>query len=239
MTAGDPSSAERARLRRVYAGYGAEAGRRVTWEESAGSRRARDRKWEAVVGLLGALPGIRQGSWVVDLGAGTGNDSLRIPEVVPQPAGIVAIDLLYEEIALSDRAGLLRPLVADSARLPLADGSAALVYQSTMLSSVLRADLRRMIFAEIRRVLSSGGIFLSYDSRFPNPWNRHTRPVRLAELRAEFAGWPQSGRSITGIPQVTRFLAPWSPLLCRAVESVPLLRSHRLFAASKPVDAPG
>lgn len=232
---GDQPTGELERMRRVYAGYEADGRGRATWKDSPASRHARTRKWEAVAALLENFAHVPPGSWVVDLGAGDRPDSVRLAEMQPGLRGIVAVDILHERIAIADHhAPLLRPLVADGARLPLADASTGLVYQSTMLSSVLRADLRLAIFAEIRRILRPGGIFISYDTRVPNPFNRNTRPLCLAEQRAAFHGWQQAGRSLTGIPQIQRLLAPWSPALCRLVESVPVLRSHRLFAAVKP-----
>jgi SAM-dependent methyltransferase len=223
------------RLRGVYAVYDSDSRRRTTWYDSPASRSRKLRKWEAIVDLLGGFARIPPHTWVVDLGAGGDTpDSLRIAEIVPDLGGIIAVDILHERIAgAAGASALLRPLVADGARLPLADASAGMVYQSTMLSSVLRTDLRDAIFAEIRRVLCPGGLFLSYDARVPNPFNRHTRPVRLREQRAAFAGWPQACRSLTDIPQIRRILAR-SPGLCRIVETVPVLRSHRLFAAVKP-----
>lgn len=235
MTRGDHSSSELERLRRVYAAYDADGRRRANWTDSASSRLERTRKWEAVRDLLHGFAGVQAGSWVVDLGAGDRPDSVRLLEMQPDLRGILAIDILQERIAVADHTTpLLRPLVADGARLPLADASAGLVYQSTMLSSVLRTDLRRAIFAEIRRILRPGGIFISYDTRVANPFNPNTRPVGLTEQRAAFAGWRQTGHSLTGIPQIQRLLAPWAPALCHLVESIPFLRSHRVFAAVKP-----
>jgi len=235
MSRSDPPTGESERIRQVYGAYEADARCRAIWSDNAASRFMKARKWEAISHLLGDHAPIPPGTWVVDLGAGVGTDSVRIAAAAPGVGGIVAIDILQERVAAARSAGpLLRPLVADGTRLALADASVGMVYQSTMLSSVLRADLRSAIFAEIRRVLQPGGIFLSYDTRLPNPWNPHTRPVRLAELRAGFVGWSQASRSITGIPQILRVLAPRSLLLCRLVERVPLLRSHRLFAAARP-----
>jgi SAM-dependent methyltransferase len=236
MTGDDSRSGELARVRSVYAAYEADARLRSAWERSAGSRLEKAGRWAAVTALLRGFASIPRGSWVLDLGAGkAGDDSLRFAELEPDVAGILAIDLLFERLSAGGPTpALLRPLVADGTRLPLAGSSVGLVHQATMLSSILRPDLRGAVFAEIKRVLRPGGIFISYDTRLANPWNRNTRPVPLRELRTAFAGWRQTGRSLTGIPQIQRLLAPWAPVLCRVVESVPALRSHRLFAAVKP-----
>jgi len=236
MSGDDPRTGELARVRRVYAGYEADARLRSAWERSAGSRLEKAGRWSAVTALLSGFAPIPAGSWVIDLGAGKGgDDSLRFADVQPDLAGILVVDLLFERLSTGrPTPPLLRPLVADGTHLPLAGSSVGLVHQATMLSSILRPELRGAVFAEIRRVLRPGGIFISYDTRLPNPWNRNTRPVPLMELRTAFAGWRQTGRSLTGIPQIQRLLAPWAPALCRLVESVPALRSHRLFAAVKP-----
>ncbi len=83
-------------------------------------------------------------------------------------------------------------------------------------------------------VLRPGGAFISYDMRYPNPWNRHTRRLALSELRSAFAGWKLSTESVTGIPQIIRPLSRVSLQLCRLVEAVPIFRSHLLAFARKP-----
>jgi SAM-dependent methyltransferase len=229
------ASGEVERIRRVYGAYETDARCRSIWGDTPASRYMKERKWAAIAGVLPLPAAVPAGAWALDLGAGGGSDSLRLTEAARGLGGIVALDLLQERVAEARAAGpALRPVVGDGTRLPLATGSVALVYQSTMISSVLDAALRQAIYAEIRRVLAPGGIFLSYDTRYRNPWNRNTRPVALRELRGAFAGWAQRGHSLTGIPQLLRRLAPRSLLLCRMIEAVPALRSHRLFAARKP-----
>jgi hypothetical protein len=66
--------------------------------------------------------------------------------------------------------------------------------QSTMLSSVLRADCEA-IFAEIRRVLRPGKS--SFDTRARPPWNRHTRRClwrSCGRVRQAGAGQPVDHR---------------------------------------------
>lgn len=222
-------------MRQVYGAYDRDPRRRRIWGDNAASRHEKDRKWAKIDRVLGCLAPAPPGAWAVDLGAEGGGDSARLKGAAPGLRGIIALDLRREPLAGARGVGpLLHPLAADGARVPLKTASVGLVYQSVMLSSTLDPIFRAAIFAEIRRVLAPGGVFLSYDTRYPNPWNADTRPVGLAELRAAFASWPQTGRSVTGIPQILRLLAPWSLLLCRMVEALPPLRSHRLFAAAKP-----
>jgi SAM-dependent methyltransferase len=153
------------------------------------------------------------------------------------PARVIALDIRESCARALARQSSVRPLLGHAAYLPIATGSVGTVYQSLMLSSVLDAALRRRIYAEIARVLAPGGWFLSYDTRYPNPWNPNTRPVLLAELRDAFAGWRQRHRTLTGLPPLIRWLAPLSRTLCRALEAIPPLRSHRLFLAEKRGEA--
>jgi SAM-dependent methyltransferase len=140
--------------------------------------------------------------------------------------------------ALSRQAGV-RAVLGNATFLPLATASVMVVYQSVMLSSVVDPGLRSRIYAELTRVIAPGGLFVSYDVRYRNPWNPNTRPIALGELRRAFAGWRQTHRTLTGIPQVLRVLAPRSRALCRLFEAVPIFRSHRLFVAEKPSDSRG
>jgi len=59
---------------------------------------------------------------------------------------------------------------------------------SIVNDAVLRpgSEHRARIFAEVRRVLVAGGVFLSYDTRYPSPRNRNTRPLRARELVQAF-----------------------------------------------------
>jgi SAM-dependent methyltransferase len=148
---------------------------------------------------------------------------------------LLALDLVAGDLqAARRRMPWLLAGVGDASRLPLPDGRADLVFQSTMLSSILDPGRRRRICAEAARVLKPGGAFVSYDTRYPNPWNPHTRPVGLRELRKAFPGWRVAARSVTLLPPLLRALLPLSPALCRAAERIPFLRSHRLAWAIKP-----
>src|SRR5262249_53313029 len=174
------------------------------------------------------------GARLLDLGAGSGEDCDRFRQFGFRPERIVALDLLQEYVrsARSSHAWLAA-LQADGALLPFRDGSFDVVHQSTMLSSVLDRDRRARILHEVRRVLAPGGLFVSYDTRYPNPWNRNTRPVLSSELCAAFPGCRVRARSITPIPQLMRFLGSFAGPMWRVIERVPPLRSHLLAVVRK------
>lgn len=232
---GGAEAEEHRRIRQVYAGYDAEQRCRSIWADTPASRYMVEGKWRKIFSALDAHRASLQGSWCLDLGSGSTGDAARLGVYEKTTRGIVALDLLHAPLAQARRVnpGLLA-IAADASRMPLPDRSIGVVYQSTMLSSVLKPALRAGILAEIGRVLKDGGVFVSYDTRYPNPWNRHTRPVTSSELERAFPGWPHTAVSLTGIPQLIRFLAPISTTACRLVELFPVLRSHLLFVAHRP-----
>jgi SAM-dependent methyltransferase len=232
---GPPGQDEHQRIRDVYRTYQGNAYHRTIWSDSAASRRMREQRWRRLHALLERGNAAIGGSWALDLGSGATADATRLGSAGTPLKGILAVDLLCERLVQARAANAsLLPAVGDAALLPVRTGSLGIVHQSTMVSSVLDARVRARIFDEIHRVLRPGGVFISYDTRYPNPWNRNTRPVRLKELRRSFDGWWQATESITAIPQILRVLAPLSAAACRVVEALPPLRSHRLFVAIKP-----
>lgn len=226
---------ERERLRRTYDSFRSNPYYRAIWRESPAAREMDRRKWTLVARVLSGAGFNPRPARVLDLGSMTGDDSGHFRDLGVSPERLVALDLLESHVRRA-REGYpwMNAIVGDAADLPFPPGRFDLVYQSTMLSSVLDRRHRQRILREVDRVLAPGGIFLSYDTRYPNPWNRQTRPVRAAELRHAFGRWTLRAWSATLIPQVHRALLPVSRTLCRALEALPPLRSHLLVLAIKP-----
>lgn len=133
--------------------------------------------------LLEHLDPIRiEPSLVVDLGCGTGGSFDALARRYPR-AALAGIDLAHPMLAQARSrtpwwrraVGLRTPLLvcADAERLPLASGSAGLVFSNLALQWCRPEAL----FAEAARVLPAGGLFLF--STFG--------PDTLRELRASFA----------------------------------------------------
>jgi SAM-dependent methyltransferase len=231
---------DRQRLRAVYDAYDSDPRYREKWVDGAAVRFMRDRKWMAIGRLFERFRVAAQRVVVLALGAGGEGDCARFRECGIRPENIVAIDLLERQARRGRQAHpWMISLTGDAESLPFRDASFDVVYQSTMISSVLEARRRNAIFADVRRVLRHGGFFLSYDIRYPNPWNLQTRPLRSAELKRAFGGWHITIGSLTGIPQLLRVLAPHSIGVCRVLESIPPLRSHLLMVARRPPPPPG
>ncbi len=229
------SRSELDRVRRVYRAYDDDPRYRRLWGDGPGHRFILDRKWDLIARSLTRVGLDPRGARVLDLGCGDRGDSSRFCSLGAPAWGIVALDLspVYATRTRDSNPGT-RALAGNAASLPFRDGAFDIVYQSTLLSSLLDPALRRAVLVEAARVLDRGGVFLSYDVRYRNPWNPHTRPVRSVDLRGAFAGWSLTTSTATGIPQLIRRLAPLSIGACRLIETIPLLRTHLVVAARKP-----
>ena len=230
----EESREERNRLQRIYASYSTDPYYQRIWSNDE-ARFMLERKWEEIARLV-KDEGVDVGSArVLDLGAGNGSDCERLRGLGFRPDHIVAIDLLHEYARSAKTGhGWLTVLQADGAHLPFRAGAFDLVYQSTVLSSVLDKDRRKDICAEVLRVLAHNGLFVSYDTRYPNPWNRNTHPLRAREMRAAFSGCQVKARSVTPVPQLMRLVGSLSRAIVRVIDTVPLLRSHLLAVVRKP-----
>jgi len=225
--------AERSRIERVYGAYSSDPYYRKIWTGDT-ARFIHERKWEDIGRVLVSEGVDTATARLLDLGAGSGGDCDRFRYLGLRPERIVALDLLRECLRMARRShAWLAALQADGALLPFRDGSFDVVYQSTVLSSVLDRHRKTRILHEVRRVLAPRGLFVSYDTRYPNPWNRNTRPVSSAEIRAAFPGDRVRVSSTTPIPQLIRLLRFLPHAVWRAIERIPPLRSHLLVVVRK------
>lgn len=171
---------------------------------------------------------------ILDVGCGDGGFLRRLVSWGADPQKLAGVDLLPERVAA---AGRLDPCLdvrqADASALPFADASFDLVFQLTVLSSILDPAMRRRVAAEMARVLKPGGLVVSYDFRVARD-RRNTRPLRAAELIALFPGFTADARRVTLVPPLARALAGRGWLLCELLETVPVLRTHELVVLGKP-----
>jgi len=226
---------ERARLRRVYDRYTREGRFSTRWGGNPATGFISETRWALMRAALDQCGVHLPSAWILDLGAGQSDDCERFRLAGGRPERIIALDLLDEFVRTSRRKHpTLRAVIGDAACLPFQAARFDVVHQSLMLSSVPDRTTRSAILREVRRVLIAGGLFLSYDARYPNPCNKETRPLRGPELAAELEGWSMEMRSLTALPPLLRTLAPVSLPACRLVEGVPFLRSHLLVVARKP-----
>jgi ubiquinone/menaquinone biosynthesis C-methylase UbiE len=166
-----------------------------------------DRCLEVGVGVLGWLPQL------VDWGV--------------HEASLSGLDLSDERIEATRSALPAAELFrGDATSLPWADATFHLAIASTLFTSILDSDVRRLAAAEIARVLKKGGALLYYDFMFDNPANRGVKKVSEEEVRALFPALQGSLERVTLAPPIARLVAPWSWALATALEMVPFLRTH-------------
>jgi len=226
--------AERNRIERVYKAYSSDPYYRKIWTDDA-ARYMVERKWEEIRLALDREKIALERATLLDLGAGEGGDCDRFGQFGFRRERIVALDVLLDSLRKGrTEHGWLAAIQAEGVHLPFQDATFNVVYQSTMLSSVLDQGRRRRILREVQRVLAPGGLFVSYDTRYPNPWNRNTHPVSAAEVRDAFPRCQVRSRSTTPIPQLVRLFRGLPRSALRAMEWIPLLRSHRLVVVRMP-----
>jgi SAM-dependent methyltransferase len=138
----------------------------------------------------------------------------------------------------ADRAREILPVadlrIGDAACLPWEHDTFHLVVASAVFTSILSAETRRKVAAEISRVLAPGGALLWYDFAVNNPRNQNVRKVDRSELRQLFSALHGEIKSITLAPPLARLLAPRSVVLAMLLEAIPWLRTHLIAVLVKP-----
>ena len=132
---------------------------------------------------VSSLAGIR----ILDVGCGRGDSMRQFVEHGAAPEDLHGIDLLNDRIEAARRLTPNATLLCGSAtEMPFPAGSFDLVAQSTLFTSILDRDVKRMIAAEMARVLAPRGMILWYDFSYDNPRNRDVRGIGKREIRELF-----------------------------------------------------
>jgi ubiquinone/menaquinone biosynthesis C-methylase UbiE len=123
--------------------------------------------------------------------------------------------------------------IGDATELPWEDNSFSIVIASTLFSSILDLEMRRLIAGEIKRVLAVGGVLIWYDLAINNPNNSNVRGISKSELRSLFPDFRGEIQSVTLAPPIARFVAPRSLTFASFLSSFPFLRTHLLSVMVK------
>jgi len=123
--------------------------------------------------------------------------------------------------------------IGDAVELPWEDRTFQLAVASTLFTSVLDNDVRRLIADEIVRVLRPGGVLLWYDFAYNNPRNPNVRGIGRAEIKKLFPALRGKIRTVTLAPPLTRLIAPRWWALATFLESIPPLRTHLIAVLIK------
>jgi ubiquinone/menaquinone biosynthesis C-methylase UbiE len=164
---------------------------------------------------------------VLDVGCGDGSDLVDLIAAGWSPRLLTGVEI-YPGALLRARQRLpeARLLQANAAQLPFPAESFDAVFQTTVLSSVVDADVRKAIADEMWRVTRSGGLIISYDMRSRGK-NRQLVGIDASEL-ARLFGHPGTF-ALEGITLSLRIAGRMPRWVTRALSALPWLRSHFLF----------
>ena len=246
MAEGSPGSAEIDRIAAEYRRRDTAAAQPAP-TDPAQLAHLQDLEWQ-LVRTLRAAGVTLAGASALDVGSGSG---LLLNRLIEHGAAHgTGVDLMEERLeAGRARYPHLELVQGNAAELPFPDARFDVVTQFTCLSSVLDADVRAAIGAEMWRVLRPGGAIVSYDMR--PTWaplgalgrllrergggGQHWTPVTAIgadELRRLFPG-AMTLRSVTlnaALPADLRRRRG----LALALQALPVLRSHHFAVVRKP-----
>lgn len=193
--------------------------------------------------MLGALRRLGVGSQelrtlkIFEVGCGSGHLLRQIVQWGADPRLCSGADIRGSAI---ERGKQISPTIriyqGDCSRTLEPSSEYDLVVQSTVLSSVLREDLRHALAREVIRITRPGGLILSCDVRFDNPNNANVRKVTKSDLLRLFHGCKlELCKPILLVPPVARRVGRLlSTRLCDLLSVLPFLRGHYLAVFRKP-----
>jgi SAM-dependent methyltransferase len=221
---------EEARIREAYTRREQQLSDRVSsWTHPSYAYAMQDRE-RRVLMLLQRL-GVRLAETrVLEVGCGTGAWIRDLIKWGAQPENVWAVDIQPEAVreARHRNAAGVHLECCSATSLPFAAASFDLVLQATMFSSILDPAVRRIVAAEMLRVVGQNGSILWYDLRMNNPWNSDVRGIGRAELAELFPGCRIDLRRLWLAPPLARRIAPRSHVLWLLLASVPWLCTHYL-----------
>ncbi|HVB42308.1 MAG TPA: methyltransferase domain-containing protein [Streptosporangiaceae bacterium] len=229
-TSGPHADEEHARIRSVYEFYDRDKReQRKRDSTNPGVRLNSEGRLAAILGIMQRL-NLKEGFRLLDVGCGNGTDlryiSAEFSCLHPRLHGV---DILDRRIGIARRQVPSATIQKSGAEaLPFEDCCFDVVLASTIFSSILSSQITRAAAAEIARVVTSGGTILCYDTRYPNPSNPHTRPIRPRELKRLFPDASVVLTPITLLPPVARHLGAFTHSLYRPLHALAPLRSHYL-----------
>jgi ubiquinone/menaquinone biosynthesis C-methylase UbiE len=228
-------AAERERIQLEYQRRAREIGPNLyaAWQPS--SRfivEKRNRTGAAMLRGLGVFP--ESGTQCLEVGFGNIGWLSELIDWGVSESNLHGIEL---DAARANKAREILPMadlrVGDAVELPWEDKAFQLVVVSTLFTSVLDNDVRRLIADEIVRVLVPGGALLWYDFAYNNPRNPNVRGIGRGEIKRLFPTLRRKITTVTLAPPLTRLIAPRWWRLATFLEAIPLLRTHLIAVLTK------
>ncbi len=177
-----------------------------------------------------------RGLRLTEVGCGDGANLLDALRAGFAPEHLTGLELLPERVrtARTRLPQAVAVLEGDATAAPIAPASQHLVLAYTVFSSLLDDAFQQRLAETMWSWLLPGGAVLWYDFAWDNPRNPDVRGVPLARVRQLFPQGRFSTRRLTLAPPLARRAAAVHPALARALNLLPLLRTHRLAWIEKP-----
>lgn len=171
---------------------------------------------------------------VVEVGCGHGGNLLDFVKLGFDPAHLLGNDLIDSRVEQARRSLPAAVTVqgGNALELDIAPGSMDIVFQSTVFTSLLDAQVRTDLATLMWRWTRPGGAVLWYDFAYNNPKNPHVRGMPLKEVRALFPEARIDVRRLTLAPPLARRLP--AALYGPVNTLMPLLRTHLFCWIEKP-----
>ncbi len=118
--------------------------------------------------------------------------------------------------------------MGDATNLPWEKEKFQIVILSTVFSSILDNNVRKLIADEVYRVLALNGVVIWYDLAVDNPKNPNVKGLKISQIEQLFPKFDCKIKSVTLAPPITRFIAPKSLALASILNIFPFLRTHYL-----------
>jgi SAM-dependent methyltransferase len=172
---------------------------------------------------------------ILDVGCGTGFGIREFLRWGARPENLYGIDLLPERIAQAKHlCPAATTLLCQSAtEIGESNGSFDLILQSTVFTSILDAQMKQRIAAEMLRLLSPAGLIVWYDFHVSNPANPDVRGVPRKEVARLFPRCEIHLEKLTLAPPIGRRIARISHSLYAAFSAVGILNTHYLGVIKK------
>jgi SAM-dependent methyltransferase len=174
---------------------------------------------------------------VTEVGCGAGDNLLELLRLGFAPEHLTGIELLAERHAQARHRLPAATTVhlGDATGVPIAPESQHIVLQSTVFSSLLDDAFQQRLADAMWRWVKPGGGVLWYDFTVDNPRNADVRGVSVQRLRALFPQARVVHRRVTLAPPLARALVRLHPALYTVFNAMPMLRTHVLAWAGKPI----
>lgn len=181
------------------------------------------------------------GARILDVGCGSGGWLVDFESWGARQSNLAGIDVDPTRLSRArERLPAADLREGDGDVLPWPVGSFDLVVQSMAFTSILRAEVRVALAAEMARVLRPSGAILWYDFFRGNPRNPHVRAIGGTEVRRLFPGFDVMLRRVTLAPPLARRLARRAWIVALLLESGRLLNTHHLgLLRPRRAGAPG